>query len=331
MKRILAAALLVLVALSAWAQGKVFTKPITIVCSFSAGGGTDLVNRALAESMKQVLGVQVNVVNMVGGSGAIAMEYVRSKPRDGQTIVGCSETNLFVPANGGSKATAKDWQFFWAGGSPGVIVVKEDSKYKTFAEFLADAKANPDKVKISTASLPGLWSVKTIVLGKALDAKINVIPFAGSAPAITACLTGEVDAVHASVGEVLQYLQAKKMRALIATELKDVETSGVEKIVSITKDYPATSKILPIPQILGIAIPADTPDKYKAELTRAFNEAMKMDVMKKILESQVATPLGLSGAEANSLAQSLESKFSWTLVDLGKAKKDPASMGIAKP
>ena len=104
MKKILAAVLILFVATTfAWGASTVITKPVTLVCAFSAGGGTDQVNRGLAEGMKDYLGVQVNVVNMVGGGGAVAMDQVWGKPRDGLNILGISETGLFVPANGGSK------------------------------------------------------------------------------------------------------------------------------------------------------------------------------------------------------------------------------------
>ncbi len=71
MKKIILAILIVLLVASvSWSQQKVITRPVTLVCAYSAGGGTDQVNRGLAEGMKEPLGVQVNVVNMTGGGGA---------------------------------------------------------------------------------------------------------------------------------------------------------------------------------------------------------------------------------------------------------------------
>lgn len=77
MKKILAAVLILFVATTfAWGASKVITKPVTLFCAFSAGGGTDQVNRGLAEGMKEYLGVQVNVVNLTGAGGGIAMDKV---------------------------------------------------------------------------------------------------------------------------------------------------------------------------------------------------------------------------------------------------------------
>ena len=156
MKKIIVAVLIVLLAASAaWGQSKVITRPVTLVCAYSAGGGTDQVNRGLAEGMKEFLGVQVNVINMTGAGGGVAMDYVWQKPRDGLNILGISETGLFVPANAAHTTTAKDWQWFWAGGSPGVVLVPENSKYKTIKELIDDAKARPGQVKAGVQRASG--------------------------------------------------------------------------------------------------------------------------------------------------------------------------------
>jgi tripartite-type tricarboxylate transporter receptor subunit TctC len=86
-----------------------------------------------------------------------------------------------------------------------------------------------------------------------------------------------------------------------------------------------------MPQLLGMAVPMDTPKEIKDEITKAFEAAMKSSAVKKVLEAQVATPFGWSGDKANAMSKSLESKFSWMLVDLNLAKKNPAELGIPKP
>jgi tripartite-type tricarboxylate transporter receptor subunit TctC len=268
---------------------------------------------------------------MTGGGGAIAMDHVWQKPRDGQTILGISETGLFIPANAAHHTTAKDWQWFWAGGSPGVLLVADNSKYKTFKDLVDDAKARPGQVKVAASVLPGVWSIRWISITTVAGIKTNVLPYAGSAPSVTAALTGEVDAVHVSVGEALQYMQAKKLRPLIASEVESVTIPGIGKVEPITNMFPELKKVLPMPQLLGMAIPIDTPDPIKTTITRAFTAAMNSTALKKILEAQVAQPFGWSGEKANAMSKSLESKFSWMLVDLKLAKKNPAELGIPKP
>ncbi len=313
------------------AASKIFKQPITIVCSFSPGGGTDLVDRALAEGMKQYLGVPVNVVNMPGNNGGTATEFVWLKPRDGYNILGASETNLFLPANGGHSTTTKDWEYFMAGGSPGVILVPTDSPYKTFKEVIAAAKANPSKIKVASGVSGGLWHTKWALIAKTAGIKVDVLPMNGSKPSLTAGVAGDVDIIHVSLGEALPYINQKQLRALCMSELKPYTIPEFGEIPAIVNVLPTLKKVFPLPMWLGLAVPANTPKPILNELNQAFQAAMKSQVVTNLLKEQVATPYGYSGKKAKNVAQDLEAKFCWTLYDLGTAKHNPADLKIARP
>jgi len=309
-----------------------FNRPITIVCAFGAGGGTDLCDRALAEGMKEYLGVQVNVINMTGGSGGVAMDYVWQKPHDGYNILGMSETGLFLPANGGHTTTTKDWGYFMAGGSPGVVMVKQDSPFKTFADIIKASKDKPGSVKVGASVAGGLWHTKWNVICDAAGIKTNILGYSGSAPSITAGMTGEVDVVHVAVAEGLSYMQAKNLRPICVSEVEAYDIPGVGKVPAITDYEPELIKVLPMPQWLGIQIPTNTRVAIKLELTKAFRAAMKSKAVKDFLDpTRAYVTYGYYGIKAKQMAASLESKFCWTLFNLGLAKKSPADMGIPKP
>ena len=95
-------------------------RTIEMSCFVSAGGGTDTVDRTLAAALEPHLGVKVNVVNRTGGNGAIALNHVWSKPKDGYTWGGFSETIHPAPVMGAHHTTAKDWHWFMAAGAPDV-------------------------------------------------------------------------------------------------------------------------------------------------------------------------------------------------------------------
>lgn len=334
MRRVFMASLMIVALLLATvgtglASDKYPSRPITIVVAFGAGGGTDLVNRALAEGMRPVLGFPINVINMPGGQAGIATEYVWTKPHDGYTILGISETGLFMPANGGHYTTTKDWDYFMAGGSPGVIAVRADSPYKTFSDLIADMKARPGQVKVAAGSPGGLWQAKWMVVKKYAGVTENLIGYNGSAPSIVAVLTGEVDVVHASAGEMRTYIESGKLRPLVMTELEGA-TLGGKKVPSVAEFLPGIEKDFPMPQWLGFAIPKDTPKEVKDKITEAFIAAMKSKPVKDILDQQFATPMGYYGEKANALARKLESAFCWLLWDLKMAVKNPADLGIPR-
>ncbi|MBF0431105.1 MAG: tripartite tricarboxylate transporter substrate binding protein [Fibrobacteria bacterium] len=311
---------------------RIISQPIKIICAFSAGGGTDQVNRALAEGMKEYLGVQITVQNMIGALGGTAAEYVwKKQPYNGTIIWGLSETVMFLPGNGGHYTTAKDWDYFWACGAPGVVVVKQDSKYNSFQDLLADAKATPGELKVAASVYPGLWSIRWSALEKAAGIKTNILGFTGSNPSLLAVLSGEVDVAHISIGEALPYLQAKKLKPLTMIELDPYDLKDVAVIPSVVDDVPAMKDVLPLPQLIGLAIPAATPLEVKAELKKAFDHAMTSQAIQQVIESQMAIKLALSGEEAKAISAKIESQFNWMLHDLGLAVKNPADLGIPKP
>jgi len=312
-------------------MAKSFKQPITIVCAFSAGGATDQVNRALADGMKEYLKVTVNVVNMPGNNGGTAAEYVWLKPHNGYYILGTSETGLFLPVNGGHYTTTKDWEYFMAGGSPGAVLVPYDSPYKSFKELISAAKASHGSIKVAASVAGGLWHTKWALIAKAAGIKTEILQMNGSKPSLMAGVVGDADVVHVSIGEALSYLKEKQLRVLCMSEKEQFDVPKIGKIPAITDDIPALNKILPLPMWLGLALPNNTPRPVMTELIKAFKYAMKSKPITEVLETQLATPYGFYGNKAKKIAQDLESKFCWTLYDLGTAKKNPAEFKIAKP
>ncbi|MBT5180828.1 MAG: hypothetical protein HOL97_17805, partial [Rhodospirillaceae bacterium] len=133
-------------------------RPITVVVMYPAGGGTDTVIRTIANEMAKSTGWKINVINKPGAVGGVATSYVLGKKDDGYTWMGAANYNKFVRVMGHSKSQAwKDWQYMQAANSRASWAVRPDSKFKTFADIIAAAKANPGKITISTSGQGGLW------------------------------------------------------------------------------------------------------------------------------------------------------------------------------
>ncbi len=111
-------------------------RPIQNVIPFGAGGGTDVWNRAVMAAMGEIMGQTIVSANMTGGSaGSIGVDYAWKSPHDGYTLCGTSETPLTIPVQTGLTQTSKDWTYFIAAGSPGVLCAQE-SQYKTMDDIL---------------------------------------------------------------------------------------------------------------------------------------------------------------------------------------------------
>ena len=194
MARILGLAAGLLLALAAQAQSFP-AKPITLICPWPAGGGTDIHLRKLGEIASKHLGQPVVIENRPGGSGmnGPATMAKTAKP-DGYTISQLAITAYRLP-----HMQKVDWDplsdFSYILGVAGYtfgIVVRADSPFKTFQDLIAYAKANPGKLSYAT---PGSGTSLHLAMEE-IGAKANVqflhVPFKGYADGATALLGGHV-------------------------------------------------------------------------------------------------------------------------------------------
>ncbi len=195
------------------------TRDITLIVPYNPGGGTDPIARQFASQLEKELGRNVNVENKPGGSGTIgAGLVVRSKP-DGYTIgLGSNTICGFQPlVNPGlSFKKPEDYQPIVKLIDQYVnLVVKADAPWKNFAEFMADVKKNPGKIR---ASVSGKWGQPDLVvhqLNKVAGVKITPVPFTGGAgEALVALLGGRVEANIGTGASTLGHLKAGTIRAL---------------------------------------------------------------------------------------------------------------------
>jgi len=139
-----------------------------------------------------------------------------------------------------------------------------------------------------------------------------------------------VSVVVTSVAEQAQLIRGGKLRPL-AVLVPDAFSIGDQTVPSAFDTYPDLSKVLPLTQAIGFAVPADVPDNVKKTLSAAFDKAMKSDSVQKWLKDNYYASAGLSGEAASKVFAHLQSAFSWTLWDMKTAKVDPASLNIPKP
>lgn len=308
------------------------TRPISVICFSSAGGGTDTWNRAVAGVMQEILGEPMSVSNMTGGRGGVAATYVWDHPHDGYLVLGASETLLLLCTNDAHPTTVKDWEFFVAAGAPGCIVVRSDSPYKTFEDFINAAKANPGKISISNSGIGKLWHMKAAMMDEYAGLSFKYIPYKGSHPTIVACLQGETDAAVASTGEVSAFVKAGELRPLVMNEPEpSTPFEGYDEIPAITEFFPQLKKYLPLNQWLGYMLPADTPQSVLEKFARAFEQALEDQRVKDLAGLRGETIYGLTGKEAKDFAFKMQSKLCWTQYQMGFSTISPLECDIPKP
>ena len=302
-------------------------RSINNIIPFGAGGGTDVWNRALMDSMGSIMNQTIVSSNMTGGSaGSIGVQYVWDAAHDGYTLCGTSETPLTIPVMTNSELTSKDWKFFIAAGSPGVLCINKSAGMTTLEEVVAAAQGDGDVSIAGTTG--GLW----FALAKLFDSYGNVpfkwIAYDGSSTAIKGCVSNEADLVVASAGEVVEYVRSGD---LIPLCVMDWEFPDYGSIPAVTSVVPELEAYLPLSQFLGFMVPADTDAAVVSYLEDVFHQAMQTEKIQQFAQEQVCQIYDLTGDEASEFAAQLESKLCWVLYDMGQTTYSPEDFGIPQP
>ncbi len=163
-------------------------KPITILVGYAAGGNIDVPARTVGQALSKVLGQPVVIENRPGAAGLIAQTAVAKARPDGYTLL-LTGTSGFVLAPRLAPPPPPTVDDFAGIGSVGVtplvLEVAAASRFKTFAEFAAFAKAHPEEIRLGHGGNGTTNHVATLRLAQMLGTKFTLIPYKGSAPAIT--------------------------------------------------------------------------------------------------------------------------------------------------
>jgi len=220
MKKILVFAALSLFAHGLQGQDAYPTKPITMIAPFPPGGVADIVGRPLAASMEKTLRQPVLVVNRSGAGGAVGTTAAAKASPDGYTILmSLSSISIFPvsdPING--KPAPYHLSDFapiaLVTADPTVLVVAADGPYKTIQDFIASAKAYPNKMNYSSSGVYGTLHVAMEMFANAAGIKLFHVPYQGGGPAVAALLGGQVHALASGPAAAIGQIKGGKMRAL---------------------------------------------------------------------------------------------------------------------
>jgi len=205
-------------------QDKYPGKPITIVCPYPAGGNTDQRSRQFARFMSPVLGVPMVVDNKSGAGGNIGTEaIVRAKP-DGYTIGMGNFAPLSVNPTLFKKVSfdpLKDLApICLIERGPLVLMVRQESPYKTLQELIAAAKAKPGHLTYAHGGTGGSHHLAAEMFKARAGVFITTIPYRGGAPAAMDLMSGQVDMMFEQMYAASANIRAGRLRPLAITSLK---------------------------------------------------------------------------------------------------------------
>ena len=291
-----AASCLALGAMSVMAQVGDWPKgaPIKIVVPFTAGSGTDVLARTLAEKLALQLGAQVVVDNKPGAGGTLGAAMVAKAPADGYTLLVHSSGHVANPALYLKLPydTLKDLEGITTLASlPNVLVTSPVKGFKDVADLVAKAKARPDAMNYASAGNGSATHMNAEKFRVAAGVKALHVPFRGTPEALTETIAGRTDWFFAPLVSALPLIKDGKLKALaVGTAQRSPVLADVPSLVEVGLPDAAYTFWV------GLFAPAQTP----AEVSRrTHDEVLKVlaqpDVRER-LEKLGATPMPMEQA-----------------------------------
>jgi tripartite-type tricarboxylate transporter receptor subunit TctC len=266
------------------ADDKFPSKPISIVVSWSAGGGQDLVARALQPQLQEALNQSVVIVNKPGAGGSIGFNSVAIADSDGYTILQASPSVNILKYTLKAGVDYKNYApIIFGAYTPATILVKVDAPWKDLKEFLAYAKANPGKIRIANSGYGGIWHIAAIAIEKGAGVKFTHVPYKGTAPSVPALLGGHIDAILAGFGDTQHLIKDGKMKPVgVAAPERSKFAPNVQTCKEIGVDADLVS-------YYSWVAPKGTPKDRIKILYDAFKKALESKAFVDFADSQGVT------------------------------------------
>ncbi len=261
----------------AWPQ-----RPIELIVPFAAGGGTDVLARALAEVARKHLPQDLIVLNRAGASGAVGWTELANARPDGYKIGIITVELTMIPHMGLTKISSDAVQpVARLNADPATIAVRADSPYRSIEELIAAARKDEAAVRIGNAGPGSLGHLAAAALQDKAGVKFNHAPYRGANPAVLDLLGGHIESVAVTPVEVATYVAAGKIRPLAIMAEQRIQ-AGWEAVPTLKE----RGIDLLIGGWRGLAVPRNTPDAVVQTLRKAMALTLKDPVLRETMAKQ---------------------------------------------
>jgi tripartite-type tricarboxylate transporter receptor subunit TctC len=278
-----------LAAHTAAAQGAVAAYPskaIRLVVPFPPGAGTDAVARLVAQKLGEAMPATIVIDNRSGAGGAIGAAEVARAEADGYTLLFVASPFTTVAAasrNAGYDPLRQFVAVAPIAAGPLVFVVNADSPAHSMREFIALARAKPGKLNYGSAGTGGVNHLALELLRVRTGVDIVHVPYKGIAPAMVDLISGQVQAVTASIPAALPFITQGKLRALALTGLRRSP---------LLPDVPPWNEAgvdnAEVTNYWGIVAPAGTPQAIVDKLNAGIRAVLAQPEVRERLEREGA-------------------------------------------
>lgn len=249
------------------------SKPVRTIVGYAPGGGSDIMGRIIAQELSKSFGQQMIVENRAGAAQNVAAELIARSPADGYTLF-MSSAALGINISLYPKLNYHPIKDFAPAAlfaiSPNLLITHPSLPVKSVKEFIAFAKQNPGKLNYSTSGSGSTQHLSGEMLKVMAGVGITHVPYRGSAPSMTALLSGEVEFSFSNIPSSINYVQSNRLRAIAITSAKrsallpalpTMAEAGVPKFETATW--------------YGLLAPAATPRDIVNKINQAVNTIVK--------------------------------------------------------
>jgi tripartite-type tricarboxylate transporter receptor subunit TctC len=271
-------------------------KTIRLIVPFGAGGPTDVIARVVTQILQTSLNATAIVENRAGAGGALGTKYVAQAEPDGYTLLlGTVATLSAVPAvqkNPGFDAVKSFAPVAKLTEATPMLTVPYDAPFRTVAELVAYAKANPHKLNYASAGVGNQTQLNAELFKFKTGTDIVHVPYKSGAEMMSAILSNDAQIAFLDMSTVLPQLEAKKARALAVTSrarhprFPDVPTMVEAGVPDFYSSF-----------WTGVLAPAGTPNAIVERLNAVLNEGLKATEMRDMLARISADPSTQTPAE----------------------------------
>jgi tripartite-type tricarboxylate transporter receptor subunit TctC len=275
------------------------TKPVRLVVGYAPGGGVDIMARLIAPRLSETLGQQVIVENRPGAGQNIGAEIVARAAPDGYTLF-MSSSALGINVSLYPKLSYHPIKSFTPialfAQAPNLLLVHPSMPVGNAKEFIAFAKKNPGKLNFSSSGSGSTQHLSGELLKLATGVQMVHIPYKGSAPSLTALVSGEVDFTFTNIPSSTPFLQQKRVKALAITSRK--RSPLLPEVPTLIE---AGLKDFDVAAWYGLLAPAGTPPETISKLHDAVNAIVR--------SKDFQTRLAQLGADPIQESQQFFAKF----------------------
>jgi len=284
------AALCAIAALPAAAQAPYPVKPVRLIVAFPAGGGSDIVARALAQQLTDVLGQPVVVENRGGAGGVIGTELGARAAPDGYTITLGSSGGFAINPHLNPRLPYDPVRDFAPVGLVTrltfVLDVHPSVPAKSVKDLVALAKARAGQLNFGSSGSGATAHLATEQFMALARVRMTHVPYKGAAPAMTALIAGEVDVLFDSMPTTLPHARSGRIRSLAVTTLQ--RSALMPQVPTLDE---SGVKGYELANWMGIFAPAGTPRPVIERLNSAINGATQRAELRERLSGQGAEPV----------------------------------------